>query len=117
MRGESTENSDEAPVIIEPSSGNVFADLGLTNPGELLAKAELVHRLAAIIEERKLTQDRATELLGIDQPEFSALFRGKLERFSTDQIFRFLNALGSDVEIVTRPAPGGEQADIRVIKA
>jgi hypothetical protein len=33
---------DDAPVSIEESSGNVFADLGLKNPEELLAKAQLV---------------------------------------------------------------------------
>jgi hypothetical protein len=39
---------------IERSSGNVFADLGFNNPAELLAKAELVQRIADIIAERKL---------------------------------------------------------------
>ena len=58
---------------VEASSGNVFADLGLKNPVELLAKAELVQRISDIIAERKLTQARAAKLLGIDQPKVSAL--------------------------------------------
>jgi hypothetical protein len=33
---------DGAPVSIDVSSGNVLADLGLKNPEELLAKAQLV---------------------------------------------------------------------------
>jgi hypothetical protein len=33
---------DDAPVRIEESSGNVFADLGLKYPEELLAKVWLV---------------------------------------------------------------------------
>src|SRR3954465_14390328 len=93
---------------IEASRGNVFADLGLKNPEELLAKAELVQRIADIIAERKLTQVRAANLLGIDQPKVSALLRGKLDGFSTDRLFRFLNALGKDVEIVIRPARNEE---------
>lgn len=116
MREEERKNRDE-PVVIEESSGNVFADLGLKDPEELLAKAELVHRIRTIIAERKLTQSRAAKLLGIDQPKTSALMRGKLDGFSTDRLFRFLNALGSDVEIIIRPARIGAEADTRVVTA
>ena len=38
------------------SSGNVFADLGLPNPEEALAKAELANKISVLIQERKLTQ-------------------------------------------------------------
>jgi predicted XRE-type DNA-binding protein len=93
----------EEAIAIEPSSGNVFADLALPNPEELLAKANLVQRIIDIIAERKLTQARAATLLGIDQPKVSALMRGKLDGFSSDRLFRFLNALGQNVEIVIRP--------------
>jgi predicted XRE-type DNA-binding protein len=117
MKKEEPKTKVLAPVTIEKSSGNVFADLGLKNPEELLAKAELVQRICDIIEARKLTQVRAAKLLGIDQPKVSALMRGKLDGFSTDRLFRFLNALGSDVEIVIRPARRGREADTRVITA
>jgi predicted XRE-type DNA-binding protein len=100
---------------IEPSSGNVFADLGLKNPEELLAKAEIVQRISDVIAERKLTQAGAAKLLGIDQPKVSALLRGKLEGFSIDRLFRFLNALGRDVEITIRPARRAEYAETRVV--
>src|SRR3954452_24124355 len=100
---------------VEASSGNVFADLGLKNPEELLAKAELVQRISDIIAERKLTQARAGKVLGIDQPKVSALRRGKLDGFSLDRLFRFLNALGKDVEISVRPARHAEDAETRVV--
>ena len=115
MRKEERKKKGEKPVPIEQSSGNVFADLGLKNPEELLAKAELVQRIADIIAERKLTQVRAAKLLGIDQPKVSALLRGKLDGFSTDRLFRFLNALGRDVEIVIRPAKHSHEAETRVV--
>ena len=102
-------------MSIEKSSGNVFADLGLENPEGRLAKAELVQRIADIIAERKLTQVRAAKLLGIDQPKVSALLRGKLDGFSTDRLFRFLNALGRDVEIVIRPAKHSREPETRVV--
>lgn len=106
---------DNRETIIEPSSGNVFQDLALAQPEELLAKAELVHRICDIIAERKLTQGQAAAVLGIDQPKISALTRGKLDGFSIDRLFRFLNALGRDVEIVIRPARRDGEADTRVV--
>ena len=112
---ERKKEGDEPSHALSESSGNVFADLGLKNPEELLAKAELVQRIADIIAERKLTQARAAKLLGIDQPKVSALLRGKLDGFSTDRLFRFLNALGRDVEIVIRPAKHSHEAETRVV--
>jgi hypothetical protein len=44
------------------------------------------------------------------------LVRGKLDRFSTGRLFRFLNALGQDVEIVVRPRRrDNRQAATRVV--
>jgi predicted XRE-type DNA-binding protein len=89
---------------VTPSSGNVFADLGLKNPDEMLAKAELAVRITTAMKARKLTQLAAAEILGIDQPKVSKLVRGELYGFSSDQLFRFLNALGQDVEITVKRA-------------
>jgi predicted XRE-type DNA-binding protein len=105
-------------IAIEPSSGNVFADLGLPHPEELLAKAQLVQRIIDIITERKLTQAQAAAILGINQPKVSALMRGTLDGFSSDRLFRFLNVLGQNVEIVIRPTKeASEQASTRVASA
>jgi predicted XRE-type DNA-binding protein len=93
--------SDDATVT--ESSGTVFADLGLPDPEEALAKAELARAISAIIAERQLTQARAAELLGIDQPKISALTRGRLTGFSIDRLLRFVVALDHDVEIAVRP--------------
>jgi predicted XRE-type DNA-binding protein len=92
-------------IKVQVGSGNVFADLDLPNPEERLIKAELARRISEIIRQRALTQIEAAELLEIDQPKVSALTRGRLNGFSTTRLFRFLNALGSDVEIVVKPKP------------
>jgi predicted XRE-type DNA-binding protein len=84
-------------------SGNVFADLGLADPEEALAKAELARAIGAAITERQLTQTQAATLLGIDQPKVSALMRGRLSGFSIDRLLRFLVALDRDVEIIVKP--------------
>lgn len=47
----------------------------------------------------------------------SALHWGKLDGFSTDRLFRFLNAMGRDVEIVIRPARHEGDTETRVISA
>lgn len=83
----------------EISSGNVFADLGLPNPEELLAKAELALQINRLIKQKKLTQIAAAKLLDIDQPKISALSQGKLSGFSLERLFRFLNILGQDITI------------------
>ena len=91
------------PVI--RSSGNVFADLGLPNPEERLAKAKLALAISRVIEERDLTQREAATLMGIDQPKVSHVLRGRLADFSTERLMGFLTGLGRDVEIVVRRAP------------
>jgi predicted XRE-type DNA-binding protein len=100
---------------IEASSGNVFADLGIANPDLALAKAELVQRIRAIIAERKLTQARAAAILGLDQPKVSALVRGRVEGYSLDRLFRFLNALGQRIEINVTSSRRSKSAASRAI--
>jgi predicted XRE-type DNA-binding protein len=88
--------------IIE-SGGNVFADLGLPDPGERLLKAKLAIKIKELLEQRELTQTAIAELLGIDQPKVSRLLRGKLSGFSLERLFDFLNRLGYNVEVRISP--------------
>jgi len=91
---------------IHHSSGNVFADLRIPKPEQYLAKAELAAKILKIVQRRGLTQAATGKLLGINQPKVSALLSGRLDGFSSDRLFRFLNALGCDVRIsVSRPHP------------
>jgi len=108
---------DIGRIPVERSSGNVFEDLGVPESAEMLAKAELAERIAEIISERRLTQAGAAKVLGIDQPSVSDLVRGRLRGFSSDRLFRFLNALGRDVEIVISPKRrSGSKPSIRVVR-
>ena len=96
-------------IKVTRSSGNVFADLGLPDADHLLAKADLAIEISSIIEDRGLTQAEAAEIMGVDQPKVSALVRGRLDGFSTERLYRFLNALGRDVEIVVSPTPESQK--------
>lgn len=90
-------------LAVEPSSGNVFEDLGLPHPEERLAKAELARVIHGLVTEKGWTQRRAAKALGIAPPDMSDLMRGKLARFSQERLERFLGALGMDIHIQVRP--------------
>ncbi len=83
-------------------SGNVFQDIGCEEPEEKLAKAELAFIINRIINEKKLTQKEAAQILGVDQPKISALKHGKLSGFSVERLFLFLGALDHHIDIVVR---------------
>jgi predicted XRE-type DNA-binding protein len=103
-------------IKVQASSGNIFADLGLENSDELLVKAELARKIGSIITKQNMTQVQAAEILGIDRSKVSALLNGKLSGFSIVRLFRFLNALGNDVEIVVKTKPQSRlQAQTRVV--
>jgi len=92
-------------ILIHEGSGNVFADVGLKNSDEYLAKAELARQIIKALGDRGLTQTQAAEILGVSQPKVSALRNGQLDGFSTDRLIRFLNVLGRDVRIVVTAKP------------
>jgi predicted XRE-type DNA-binding protein len=91
---------------IEVGTGNVFADLGYADAKERTLKVELALEVNRVLEQRKLTQARAAQLLGIAQPHVSDLARYRLNRFSVERLMQFLTQLGKDVEIriAKRPA-------------
>jgi predicted XRE-type DNA-binding protein len=89
----------------ERGSDNIFADLDLPNPDELLAKAKVLIELRLVIERRKLSQRKLAAIIGVDQAIISNVIRGKIEGFSLDRLIEFLNKLGQDVEIVIRDSP------------
>lgn len=77
-------------ITITPSSGNMYADLGLPNPDERRTKAELARQIDMIFTECKLTQRAAAAILGISQPKISNLLNGRLSGFSVERLTEFL---------------------------
>ena len=98
----------------DPSSGNVFADIGMPDASEHKLKAGLVARIERTIRQRELTQAAAAELMNIDQPKVSAMLAGQFRGYSVERLMRFLVALGHDVEIVVKPRKRGT-AELRVV--
>lgn len=86
-------------VNVTPSSGNVFADLGLPEAEDRLLKAQLALKIQQLIEQKGMTQAEIAPILGLDQPKVSNLIRGRLAGFSVERLFSILNRLGHNVEV------------------
>lgn len=87
-------------VEIEPSEGNVYADLAFPNAGEMLVKAQLVSKISEILVSRKWTQLHASKVLGIPQPKLSKMLRGQFQGISESRMLECLTRLGRNVRIV-----------------
>jgi predicted XRE-type DNA-binding protein len=85
------------------SSGNVFADLGLPNPGQELLKARLTLQIHTILKDSEMTQVEIAKILGVQQPQVSLLMRNRAGNFSVGRLMEFLTALRRDVVITVRP--------------
>ncbi|MBV8406622.1 MAG: XRE family transcriptional regulator [Alphaproteobacteria bacterium] len=89
---------------VTPSSGNVFADIGLPEPEDALARAQLATHIEQAIARRRLTRAKAAALMGIDQRTLSALINMPLDKFSCEQMMRFLIKLGQDIDLRIVPS-------------
>jgi len=92
--------------MIAYGSGNVFEDLGAADPRVQLVKADLVSKIASVIETRGLAQVEAARLVGVSRAKVSRLVRGNFREFELDGLCRILNRLGVTVSIVLTEEPG-----------
>ncbi|MBI9110334.1 helix-turn-helix domain-containing protein [Maridesulfovibrio ferrireducens] len=91
-------------MTIEAGSGNVFADLGLEQPEELTYKANIIMEIQKAIKVRGITQTKAAEICGTDQPTLSKILRGNITLATTDRLFTWLVRLGYIVKITIEPS-------------
>ncbi len=96
------------PIEFEEGSGNVFADLGLKEAGQLLARSQIGFHVFKILKEKKLKQREISGILGIAQPDASHLMNGHFSRFTTDKLLDFLKRLDCKVTIEVSPHHKGE---------
>lgn len=88
---------------VEMGTGNVFADLGLSDPDDRRLRVQLATRLIDLLAVEGLTQAVAAKRLGISQPHVSELKNFKLGRFSSERLLHFITLMDRDVEIFIRP--------------
>ena len=90
-------------ITIEEGSTNVYADLGYTDAAEMQRKSQLAGEIARAIKARRLTQEDAATLLGIDQSKVSRITRGQVRGVSEAKLLELVARLGHDVKIVVGP--------------
>ncbi len=101
-------------TAVERGSDNIFADLGFPDAEAHLVKADLVGRIDDIVRGRGITQTEAARLMGLSQPDVSRLLRGDFREYSLERLFRLLNALGRDIDIIVRPPRSAEGGKLRI---
>jgi len=85
----------EGDIEFTESSGNVFADLGLPNAEEALAKAELAIAIDRIMRERGLSESQTAMILGTSQSRIHSMRRGRLVEVPTDWLAQAVEILRS----------------------
>jgi predicted XRE-type DNA-binding protein len=95
-------------IEFEEGSGNVFADLGLKDADQLLARAQIGYYVFKILKEEELKQREIVAILGIAQPDVSHLMNGHFSRFTTDKLLDFLKRLNRKVTIKVSRRHKGE---------
>ena len=84
---------------VEVGSGNVFADLGLKDADQLIARSQIGFHVFQILEQKRLKQREIASILGIAQSDVSHLMNGHFSRFTTDKLLDFLRRLDRKVTI------------------
>ncbi len=97
-----TQITNRQEIVIEKGSGNVYADLGYPDSEDMLIKAQLVTKIAEIIQQRRLTQAQAAKLLRLTQPKISRLLCGEFRGISERRLLQCLTRLGRDVQIIVK---------------
>jgi predicted XRE-type DNA-binding protein len=86
---------------MEPSSGNVFFDIGFSEVEALHLELRtlLMFALEDVINKRGLSQREAAKLLGVTQPRISNLVKGRIDLFSLDMLVTMLARAGVRVNL------------------
>lgn len=90
---------------ITKGSSNVFEDLGfdVQESQNLLLRSQTMIALVHWFEESGMTQVAAAKALGITQPRFNQLLKGKVEIFSLDALVNMATSAGMRVGLNIRP--------------
>jgi predicted XRE-type DNA-binding protein len=91
---------------ITHTTGSIFNDLGFTDEKaeNLKIRAQLMQQLTQIIKDTFNTQADAAISLGVTQSRISDLMRGKVQRFTIDNLINMMNKSGYSVELKAKLA-------------
>ncbi len=99
--------TNDRDSIVTRGSGNVFADIGVTEPELAFRKSQIAAQIGKLIRAKGWTQVLAAESAGVDQPKISLIVRGRLRDFTVDRLLSILFRIGGDVQFtfVDPPSP------------
>ena len=95
--------NEHSEITVEEGSSNVYADMGYTDAAEMQRKSQLAGEIAQAIKARRLTQEDAATLLGIDLSKVSRITRGQFRSVSKAKLLELAAKLGHGVKIVVGP--------------
>ena len=87
------------------TTDNIFEDIGFDKQeaANMKVRAELLLEIREYIRKKGLKQKDAAALLGINQPEVSALMNGHIFNFSIDALVNMLARVVRELKITTQP--------------
>ena len=86
---------------VTPKNKNVFEDLGFdkAEASNLKMRSELMMIIDDYIAKNGITQIKAADLMGVDQPRISKLLQGHIELFTIDILVKMLERVGIHMEL------------------
>jgi predicted XRE-type DNA-binding protein len=92
---------------ITKGSSNIFEDLGfdVQESQSLLLRSQTMIALMHWYNASGLTQAAAAKTLGVTQPRFNQLLKGKIDIFSLDTLVNMVTNAGMRVGFNIRPVP------------
>lgn len=86
--------------------GNIFVDLGFgkAEAENLKLRSELMMRIQELYRRSDMTQAEAAKALGLTQPRFNALLKGRIGLFSLDALVNIVSRAGLSVRLVVKKA-------------
>ena len=103
---------------ITKGSSNVFEDLGFNvhESRNLLLRSQVMIALMHWYNANGLTQASAAKTLGVTQPRFNQLLKGKIDIFSLDALVNMATSAGIRVGLQIRPVPSVRVRNTAVAK-
>ena len=80
----------------EEISRNVYADIGVTNPEQMLRKARIVAQISQVITYSEGRISRAVGILGLSETELKELLHGHFHAYREADLMEYLEKLHQD---------------------
>lgn len=81
---------------IEKSSGNVYADIGVANPEQMLRKARIVAQISQVIAYSEDRISRDMGILGLSESDLKELLHGHFHAYREADLMEYLEKLHQD---------------------